>query len=118
MSTYFYFINFAANNILIYFAFLNLFVLIIILSLILFIIVAFKLNNQSLISLWPIYFLQFIIPFISSNIFCQIFYTLLTPFFCSDNNHSFFDKSYKCRKGVWFDIQAPICIISIKFDFL
>ena len=118
MSTYFYFINLATNNIVIYFAYLNLFVLIIIFSLILFIIVAFKLNNQSLISLWPIYILQFIIPFISSNIFCQIFYTLLTPFFCSDNNHSFFDKSYKCRKGVWFDIQAPICIISIIILFI
>ena len=113
MTNYFYLINIAKNNIIIYFAFLNLFVLIIFFSLILFIIATVKLNNQSLTSLWPIYILQFIIPFISSDIFCQIFYTLLTPFFCDENNNSFFDNSYKCFKGIWFDIQAPICTISI-----
>ena len=130
MTNYFYLINFAKNNIIIYFAFLNLFVLIIFFSLILFIIATVKLNNQSLTSLWPIYILQFIIPFISSDIFSQILYTLLTPFFCDENNNSFFDNSYKCFKGIWFDIQAPICTISIiilffisyitnlKFDFL
>ena len=117
MTNYFYLINFAKNNIIIYFAFLNLFVLIIFFSLILFIIATVKLNNQSLTSLWPIYILQFIIPFISSDIFSQILYTLLTPFFCDENNNSFFDNSYKCFKGIWFDIQAPICIISIIILF-
>ena len=97
---------------------MNLFVLIVFFSLILFIIVIVKLNNQNLTSLWPIYILQFIFPFISSDIFCQIFYTLLTPFFCDENNNSFFDNSYKCFKGIWFDIQAPICIISIIILFV
>lgn len=118
MSNYFYFINFTKNNIIIYFAFLNLFVLIIIFSLIIFIIATVKLNNQNLTSLWFIYILQFIIPFISSDIFCQIFYTLLTPFFCDENNNSFFDNSYKCFHGIWFDIQAPICIIAIIILFV
>jgi len=118
MSDYFYLINFTKNNIIIYFVFLNSFVLIVIFSLILFIIATIKLNNQSLTSLWPIYILQFIIPFISSEIFCQIFYTLLTPFFCDENNNSFFDNSYKCFKGIWFDIQAPICIIAIIILFV
>jgi len=118
MSNYFYIINFTKNNIVIYFTFLNLFVLIVIFSLIIFIIATVKLNNQSLTSLWPIYILQFIIPFISSEMFCQIFYTLLTPFFCDENNNSFFDNSYKCFKGIWFDIQAPICIIAIIILFV
>ena len=118
MSNYFFIINFTKKNIIVYFFLLNLFVVIVIFSLILFIIVTVKLNNQRLTSLWPIYILQFIIPFLSSDMFCQILYTLLTPFICDENNNSFFDSSYKCFHGIWFDIQAPICIISIIILFI
>ena len=117
MTKYFFIINFTKDNTIVYFIILNFFILIIIFSLIFFIITAIKLyndnNNHHHQSLWPIYILAFIIPFISSSFFGQIFNTLLTVFSCEDNNKSFFSPNYKCLKGIWFNIQAPLSIISI-----
>ena len=114
MSKYFFIINFAKNNPIVYFIILNFCISFIILTLIIFIIAIIKLNNNNINS-WQIYILQFIIPFISSSFFGQIFYTLLTVFSCDEDNDndSYFSSSYQCLKGLWFDIQAPLCIISI-----
>ena len=115
MGKYLFLINFTKNNIISYFVILNIFIFIIFFSQAFFIIISIKLkNNHNNISLWPIYILQFIIPFISSNFFSQIFYTLLSIFYCDEkNNNFFFIPSYKCLNGKWFNIQASLCIISI-----
>jgi hypothetical protein len=44
-------------------------------------VIAIKIKNNKKIPLRSISFLQFIIPFISTHFFGQIFYTLLTIFF-------------------------------------
>ena len=114
MSNYIFIINFA-NNEIIYFIILNSFILVIFLSFLLFIVTIIKLYNNNLQTLWQIYILEFIIPFISSSFFGQIFYTLLTVFSCDkdNSNNSFFSSSYKCLEGLRFYIQAPLCIIAI-----
>ena len=115
MTKYILLISFARENSTTYFIILNFVISFIILTLIFFIIIAFKIYNNTLQSLWPIYILGFIIPFISSSFFGQIFHTLLTVFYCSESvpNSSFFSKSYKCLNGLWFDIQAPFSILAI-----
>lgn len=119
MTKYIHIINFAKNNAILYFIILNFFIFVIFSSLIFFIIIAIKINKQDMKSFWPIYILQLIIPSVSSSFFSQIFFTLLTTFSCDENNkESFFSSSYKCLQGLWFDIQAPLSIISIIFLFL
>ena len=114
MSRYFRIINFAKENTIVYFIILNFFILLVIVSLVLSIIAIIKIKNDSLISLVPIYILQFIIPFISSSFFGQIIYAFLTVFYCEENtNSSFFNSSYKCLGGIWFYIQSPLVIIAI-----
>ena len=59
-----------------------------------------------------------ILPLISSFFFGQIFFTLLTPFYCDESNtHSFFSESYKCLGGLWFDVESTLCLISILILF-
>ena len=119
MSKYIFIINFAKNNAILYFIILNFFILVIILSLILFIIAIIKFKNHNNIPLWLIYILQFIIPFISSYFFCQIFYTLLTTFVCEENSEkSFFSPSVKCFTGLWMNFQESLSIISIVILFI
>ena len=99
MSRYFLIINFAKENTIIYFIILNFFIFLVIVSLVLSIITIIKIKNDNLISLVPIYILQFIIPFISSSFFGQIIYAFLTVFYCEENtNNSFFNSSYKCLR--------------------
>ena len=119
MTKYIFIINFAKDNTIVYFIILNLFILIIILSLVFFIITTVKMYNNNLQSLWSIYILGFIFPFISSSFFGQIFYTLLTVFTCEDNSdYSYFSSSYKCLEGIWFYVQAPLSMISIIILFV
>ena len=114
MSLYVLIINFTRVNTVIYFIILNFFVLLIIMTFIFLMITTIKINNNNLNSSLPIYLLQFIIPFISSSFFSQIFYSFLTVFYCENNTHnSFFSSSYKCLEGMWFYIQFPLCIIAI-----
>ena len=116
MTKYIFLINYTKDHIIIYFIAYNFFVLLIIFSSIFFMVIAIKLKNNNNIPLGSISFLQFIIPFISTNFFGHIFHTLLTVFFCEKNTYeSFFSSSHKCFKGKWFDIQAPLSIISILF---
>ena len=119
MTKYIFIINFAKDNTIVYFIILNLFILIIILSLVFFIITTVKMYNNNLQSLWSIYILGFIFPFISSSFFGQIFYTLLTVVTCEDNSdYSYFSSSYKCLEGIWFYVQAPLSMISIIILFV
>ena len=84
-------------------------------SIVLFIITALKINEKNAETpSYSIIILKSIIPFISSFFFGQIFFTLLTPFYCDETNtYSFFSQSYKCLEGLWFDVESSLCLISI-----
>ena len=113
-------INFTRFNKTSYFIFLNLLIFVIILSTLTFIITAFKVNRSNVhhIPMWLISILTFIIPAISSSFFGQIFYSLLTIFYCnSETNSSFYSKSEECLKGLWFDVESILCIIAMIFLF-
>ena len=103
-----------------YFIFLNLLIFVIILTTLVFIFAAVKVNRSSdhLIPKWLLSFLTFIVPAISSSFFGQIFYSLLTIFYCNyETNSSFYDKSEKCLQGIWFNIESVLSIIAIIFLF-
>ena len=119
ISKYAHIIEFTRNNPTIYFIVLNFFISLIIFSLALFILTTIKINDKNQkVSPCTIIILKSIIPFISSFFFGQIFFTLLTPFYCDENNtHSFFSESYNCLGGLWFDVESILCIISIVFLF-
>ena len=81
---------------------------------------AIKLNRNSnhQIPKWIITILTNAIPLISKSFFGQIFYSLLTIFYCdSETNSSFYDESQQCLEGLWFKIQTIFCIISIVILF-
>ena len=119
MAKYIFLINYTKEHIIIYFIAYNFFVLLIIFSSIFFMVIAIKLKNNNNMPMKSITILKFIIPFISTNFFGQIFYTLLTAFYCEKKtNESFFSSSHKCFRGKWFDIQAPLSIISILCLFI
>ena len=98
-----------------YFLFLNILILFIVLSTILFVIAAIKLNhNNKQISKLVISILTFVIPMISTTFFGQIFYTLLSIFDCNYvTNSSFFSESEECLQGMWFNIESIFCIIAM-----
>ena len=117
---YIYLINLTRFNKTSYFIFLNLLIFIIFLLTLTFIIVAVKVNRSSAhhIPMWIISILTFTIPAISSQFFGQIFYALLTIFYCNyETNSSFYSKSEECLQGVWFDIESTLCIIAMIFLF-
>ena len=103
-----------------YLIFLNLIILFIFLSTILLIVSAIKLNhsNEHKIPSWVIYILSFILPLISFQFFGQIFYSLLTIFYCNyETNCSFYSESEECFKGIIFHIETPLCIIAMIILF-
>ena len=118
-TQYIHIIEFTKNYPEIYFIILNSFVLLIFFSLFLFILTTIKINDKNeKISSFTIIILKSILPFISSFFFGQIFFTLLTPFYCDESNtHSFFSESYKCLGGLWFKVESTLCLISIIFLF-
>ena len=114
-TKYLYLITFAEFNKLSYFLFLNVLILIIVFSTILFIISAVKLNhNYKQIPKFVISILTFAIPMISTTFFGQIFYTLLTIFDCNyETNSSFYSESEECLQGIWFNIESIFVIIAM-----
>ena len=104
-----------------YFIFLNILIFFIFLATAIFIIAAVKLNHSSehRIPTWLVSILTFIIPGISSQFFGQIFYSLLTIFYCNyETNSSFFSRTEECRVGMWFNVESVLCIIAIILVFL
>ena len=81
---------------------------------------AIKLNRNSnnQIPIWIISILTFIIPLISRSFFGQIFHSLLAIFYCNyETNSSFYSESEQCLEGIWFKIEAILCLIAIVFLF-
>ena len=120
ITNYIFLINFTKFNKLSYFIFINILVLFIVLSAIFFVMAAIKLNRNSnnQIPIWIISILTFIIPLISRSFFGQIFHSLLAIFYCNyETNSSFYSESEQCLEGIWFKIEAILCLIAIVFLF-
>ena len=103
-----------------YFIFINILIFFIFLTTAIFIFAAVKLNHSSehRIPTWLVSILTFIIPAISSQFFGQIFYSLLTIFYCNyETNSSFYSKSEECLQGIWFNIESVLCIIAMILLF-
>ena len=101
-----------------YFIFINILIFFIFLTTAIFIFAAVKLNHSSehRIPTWLVSILTFIIPAISSQFFGQIFYSLLTIFYCNyETNSSFYSREEECRQGLWFNVESILCIIAIIF---
>ena len=68
--------------------------------------------------MWLVSILTFLVPAISSSFFGQIFYALLTIFYCNyETNSSFYSQSEECLQGIWFNIESVLCIIAMIFLF-
>ena len=103
-----------------YFIFLNLLIFAIFSITLTFIFAAIKINRSSdhQIPMWLVSILTFLVPAISSSFFGQIFYALLTIFYCNyETNSSFYSESEECLQGIWFNIESVLCIIAMIFLF-
>ena len=119
ITKYIFLINFTKFNKVSYFIFLNILVLFIALSAIFFVMASIKLNRNGnhQLPVWITSVLTFIIPLISRSFFGQIFHSLLTIFYCSETDRSFYSESEQCLQGIWFKIEAILCSIAIAFLF-
>ena len=120
ITKYIYIINLTRFNKTSYFIFLNLLIFAIIAIILTFIFAAVKINHSSdhQIPMWLVSILTFLVPAISSSFFGQIFYALLTIFYCNyETNSSFYSKSEECLQGIWFNIESVLCIIAMILLF-
>ena len=100
------------DHLIIYLISITIFLIVNYLMAILILIMAFKIKNNKLINIWPIYFLKFCLPFFSYSFFSQSFLLFLSIYDC-ENGHSFISTSFGCNSGTWFKVLAPLSGIAI-----
>ena len=71
------------------------------------------------IKIHPIFIkiLKYLLPFFSNFLFGQFFLLLIIIFDCQ-GGHSYINENLECRKGNWFYIEEPFCIIALIFHFI
>ena len=73
---------------------------------------AFRFKKGKYNIIWPIEFLKYVLPTISSTFYGQIFALLISAFKCP-TGRIYYNASVSCTIGTWFYIIAPIGAIAI-----
>ena len=108
---YFNLVFYLKDNIILYFIFLSLSLIVNYLMAILLLIMAFRIKNNKLNILWPISFLKFSLPFFSYSFFSQNFLLLISIFDCKDGNNNIIN-SFECS-GIWYNVLISFVGIGI-----
>ena len=98
-----------------YFISVSIFIAIDFFIIIILLVMAFKIKNNTLNIIWPISILKIILPIFSYSFFSQSFLLLMTIFDCRDGN-SYVSENIKCRTGIWFYFLAPLSAIALFFQ--
>ena len=104
---YIHFTPLLIDKISIYFTTVGIIVLINYIITIIIIVMAFRIKNNKLNILWPLYILKFFLPFLSFTFFSQSFLLLSTIFDCKEG-FSYVSTTMKCRSGTWFAVFGPL----------
>ena len=104
---YIHFTPLLIDKISIYFSIVGIIIIINYLITIIIFIMAFRIKNNKLNILWPLYLLRFCLPFLSFTFFSQSFLLLSTIFDCKEG-FSYVSTTLKCRTGTWFTVFGPL----------
>ena len=114
---YIHFTPLFIDKISLYFTTVGIIILIDYIITILIFFMAFRIKNNKLNILWPLYILKFCLPFLSFTFFSQSFLLLLTIFDCKEG-FSYVSTTLKCRSGSWFMVFGPLSGIALFLQSL